>query len=306
VAACSFLAAKAVAVEYDLTTAGKQTFNVVGAYGGTAIVTDYWSQPTGTGVFNPFLSLQPSNGSVPIEQAYNTDGFTNLFMDEKRPNWNSRLKVGDLDTVTIGNSNYFAFVLDSNEPGGDKSLISVDNIRIYTSSTDKTTTVGNDVTKLDNLGALRWAMNTPTQITTTTDITEKIKGKDVIVGQETTTDFNKENWIKLDSAQENTYNNSNGGSGMADMVIFIPVSAFTGVAVSDYLWFYNLNGAHYASDGDLASQAGFEEWSAYTRVTPPPPPPPPPPRVPDSGATLGLLGLGLGLIRAFSRRSKSN
>jgi hypothetical protein len=304
VASASILASHVSAIEYDLTSPGAQSLNVVGAYGGTAIVTDYWEQPTGTGVFNPFLSLQTPNGNTNTEQAYNTDGFTNLFMDSTRPNWNSRVKVGDLGTVTIGNASYFAFVLDSNEPGGDKSLISVDNIRLYTSATDNTTSVGNDVSQLDNLGTLRWAMNTPTEISTTTDIYGTGKHKDEIVGTETSTDFNKENWIKLDSAQENQNNNSNGGSGMGDMAIFIPVSAFTGVAMSDYLWFYNLNGAHYSSDSDLASQSGFEEWRVYTDVRPPPPPPPPPPRVPDSSATLILLGMGLGLVVLATRRSK--
>lgn len=298
-AAAAIFACRASAVEHDLTALGDQTLNVVGAYGGTAIVTDHWSQPTGTGVFKPFLSLQQSNGNNPIEQAYNTDGFTNLFMDENRPHWNTRLTVGDLDTVTIQNTNYFAFVLDSNEPGGDKSLLSVDNIRIYTSATDQTASVGNNVSLLDGLGTLRWAMNTPTEITSTVDIYGRGRYRDVVVGTETTTAFNNTNWIKLDSAQENTFNNSNGGSGMSDMAIFIPVSAFAGVAGSDYLWFYNLNGTHYSSDADLASQAGFEEWSAYTRVAPPEVP-----EVPDASGTPVLLGLGLGFVVIATWRRK--
>lgn len=282
------------AIEYDLTAVGSQSLNVVGAYGGTAVVQDHWSQPTGTGVFKPFLSLQGANGNANTEHAYNTDGFTNLFMDANRPQWNNRLKVGDLETVTFGSLNYFAFVLDANEPGGDKSLISVDNIRIYTSATDNTTSVGNNVANLDNLGTLRWAMNTPTTITTTVDVVEKIKGKEVTTTT-TVTDFNKENWIKLDAGQENTFNNSNGGSGMADLVVFIPQSAFAGVSLDDYLWFYNLNGAHYSTDIDLASQSGFEEWSAYTRTTPV--------EVPENGTTAILLGAGMILGSLLRRKT---
>lgn len=275
-AAASVLSLRVQAIEYDLTAAGSQSVNVVGAYGGTAIAQDYWSQPTGTGVFKPFLSLQSPNGQVKTEHAYNTSGFDNLYLDANRPQWNNLLKVGDLETVTLGSSNYFAFVLDANEPGGDKSLISVDNIRIYTSATDNTASVGNNIANLDNLGTLRWALNTPT-----------------LLGTEPT--YNKEHWIKLDSTQENTFNNSNGGSGMADMVVFIPQSAFTGVSLNDYLWFYNLNGAHYSVDKDLASQSGFEEWSAYTRSTPV--------QVPDNGVTSILLGAGLLLAGLFRRKA---
>ena len=281
VATASIFSSQAFGVEYDLTALGTQSLNVVGGFGGTAIVRDLWDQPTGTGVFKPFLSLQTPNGRVKIEQAYNTDGFTNLFMDSTRPQWNDRLRVGDLETVTIASINYFAFVLDANEPGGDKSLISVDNIRIYTSATDNTTSVGNNLSLLDNLGTLRWAMNNPTQVSGA---------------------FNIANWVKLDAAQENVFNNSNGGSGMADLVVFIPQAAFLGSLGTDYLWFYNLNGAHYSADKDMAAQSGFEEWSAYTHTRTVPPPPPS--SVPDNGNTLVLLGISLSALGLLANRRK--
>lgn len=270
------ISTQAFGVEYDLTDLGSQSLNVVGGFGGTAIVRDLWDQSTGTGVFKPFLSLQTPNGKESIEQAYNTDGFTNLFLDSTRPQWNDRLRVGDLETVTIASINYFAFVLDANEPGGDKSLISMDNIRIYTSATDNTASVGNNLNLLDNLGSLRWAMNDPTQVAGA---------------------FNIANWVKLDSAQENVFNNSNGGSGMADLVVFIPQAAFLGALGTDYLWFYNLNGAHYAADKDFAAQSGFEEWSAYTRTVPPP-------LVPDHGNILALLGIALSALGLLANRRK--
>jgi len=297
-ATAAILTSHLSAVQYDLTASGTQVLNVVGDYGGTAIVSDYLADSTGTGVFKPFLSIQ----RTPQEQGYNTDGFTNLFMDSTRPNWNSRLQLGDLGTVAIGGFNYFAFVLDANEPGGDKSLISVDNIRIYTSATDNTTAVGDDVSQLDNLGTLRWALNTPTTTTEMVDIIEKVKGKDVVVGQEEVDVFNTTNRIKLDSGQENTFNNASGGSGMADMVLFIPVAAFAGVSVSDYFWFYNLNGVQ----PGLYSEAGFEEWSAYTRGNPPPKVTLLNNNVPDASATLVLLSVGLGLVGLTARRSKKS
>lgn len=287
VAALAWLAvllpASAVATAIDLTPAGSQSLLLTGAYGGTAIVADYWSQPTGTGVFQPFLTLdangQTSTGSNRIEQAYNADGFNQLYLDGHRPNWNTSLRVGDLASINISGTNYFGFILDSNEPGSDKSTISIDNIRIYTSATDNTSSVGNDISKLDDLGTLRWAMNDPLL--------------------NPNSSFNYDNWIKLDSAQENIGDGSNGGSGMSDMIIYIPQASFGDAAKTDYLWFYNLNGVHYSADINLASTSGFEEWRAVQG---------PQVMVPDSGSTLTLLGsalLALGLI-AHRRKVAGN
>ncbi|MDB6169051.1 MAG: hypothetical protein JWM88_1915 [Verrucomicrobia bacterium] len=268
--------------EYDLSPSGTQTMTMAGAYGGTAIVSDYWSQPAGTGVFKPFLTLdangQTSTGSNYIEQAYNADGFKDLYLDGLRPNWNTTLRYGDLATITINQINYFAFILDANEPGGAKSTLSIDNIRIYTSSTDNTANVANDLTKLDNLGTLRWAMNDPTKNPNGT--------------------FNMTNWIKLDAGQENINMGSNGGSGMADMIIYIPQTAFGHTAASDFVWFYNLNGVHYSVDKNLGATAGFEEWSAVKSNNPNP--------VPDNAGTCFLLASALSALGVCARRLKAS
>ncbi len=267
----------ALATSYDLTPVGSQSFNLLGAFGGTAVVADYWSQPTGTGVFDPFLTLdangQTSTGDNKIEQAYNADGFNQLYLDGLRPNWNTTLRVGDLASITLNQIDYFGFILDANEPGGAKSTISVDNIRIYTSATDNTAAVGDNLSLLDNLGALRWAMNDPT---TNPDGT-----------------FNNDSWIELDASQENISRGANGGSGMSDMIIYIPQVAFAGAVATDYVWFYNLNGVHYEVDKDLATTAGFEEWSAVVG---------PQHRVPDHGGTLVLLGTALLTLGLFAGR----
>jgi len=276
-------ASSALGQEYNLAHGGSQTFNVPGDVGGTAIVSDYWEQPTGTGVFDPFLSLdangQTSVGNNYVEQAYNTDGFTALYMDEHRPQWNNLLTYGDLATITIDDIGYKAFILDANEPGGKKSLISVDNIRVYTSATDNTASVGNDITQLDSLGTLRWAMNDPLA-------TGPIPPD---------SNFNVDTWIKLDAAQENvSHGNANGGSGQGDMVVYIPVSAFGDALASDYVWMYNLNGVHYTSDINNASESGYEEWRAVVG----------PQNVPDGGSTLALLGLSVLALGLLGRNLK--
>lgn len=280
----------AQAVEHDLSQGGSQSVNVVGAVGGTAIFSDFWSQPTGTGVFDPFLTLdangQTSTGSNSIESAFNSDAMgaqhPNLYLDQHRPAWNTYLRMHELATITISGVNYFGFILDANEPGGNKRTISVDNIRIYTSTTDNTASVANDITKLDDLGTLRWAMNHPLSTGTTPP---DLNG------------FNVDTWVKLDASQENVgYSNANGGSGQSDMVVYIPQAAFgSALGTNQFVWFYNLNGVHYSVDKDLASTAGFEEWRAIKGAN----------AVPDHGNMLALLGSVLTALAWFSRRRQA-
>jgi hypothetical protein len=256
-----------VATEYDLSPKGPQSFNVPGDVGGTAIVRDYFSQPTGTGVFDPFLTLdsngQTSTSSKSIESAYNTDGHSHLYLDQLRPEWNTRLTFNSLADIKVNGNTYYGFLLDANEPDGNKRTISIDNIRIYTSATDNTASVGNNINNLNNLGTLRWALNDPM----------KVNGN-----------FNVNDWIKLDASQENIYNNANGGQGQSDMLLLVPASAFDGAKPTDYVWFYDLNGVQCAVDKQLAAQAGYEEWRYVSG---------PHTNLPDGGATVVMLGIGL-------------
>jgi hypothetical protein len=268
-AAC---AASASADTIDLTPQGNDQGTINGA-----IFSDHFVQPAGTGVFKPFLSLQAKSNSpnIPttdkrIEQAYNTDGFSHLYMDADRPQWNNLVRVGDLANIDIGGTKYFGFVLDANEPGAGKSLLSVDNVRIYTRNSDNTTAVGNNLANLDQLGTLRWSLNDPTA--------GSLNG------------FNAQNWVSLDSAQENQYSNSNGGSGKADMILYVPADNFKDALPTDYLFFYNLNGVHFGSDAGLAAESGYEEWQYISKT------------VPDGGATIGLIGLGMVGLGAMRRK----
>src|SRR2546430_1726919 len=131
------------AIEYNLNVpeaGSQQSWTVAGAIGGDAIFANQFQQPVGTGVFKPFLSLdangQTSTGNNNIEQSYNSDGNLgagNIFLDAHRQQWNNLIRFGNLAPQTIGGKTYYGFVLDANEPGGSKSLISVDNFRVYTS-----------------------------------------------------------------------------------------------------------------------------------------------------------------------------
>jgi hypothetical protein len=288
-AALIFLSASARGDMIDLTNNLDTSLHPVDAdVGGQGLVGNFHTQPAGTGVFNPFLTLErEASGGNPsnLERAYNTDGV--LYLDQQRPNWNKLLRFGDLGTFQIGGQYYFAFELDANEPGfnsnsnnknedAGRSLISIDNVRIYTSSSDNTASVKSDETKLGMLGALRWAMNDP-----------------LSVNPLTIDPYNADEWIKLDSTIGD--HTQNGGSGISDLVLYVPITAFDGVKADDYVWFYNLNGVRFAADYDdydvnLGAEAGYEEWRAFagTQV------------VPDGGNTVILFGAALTAIGAIA------
>ncbi|MEY2527373.1 MAG: hypothetical protein QOE73_2144 [Verrucomicrobiota bacterium] len=125
-AACAVVALTMGATQaavLDLGSSG--TGFLGGAYFSTTAV-----QPTGTGVFDPFLTVQNS----PWEQGYNS---ANGNFDTKRvPQWNHEIQFSDLQVTTISGIGYFGFQVDVNEPnGGGKTTISLDGLQIFTSAT---------------------------------------------------------------------------------------------------------------------------------------------------------------------------
>lgn len=239
------------------------------------------THPAGTGVFLPFLSYQARD----TEEGINTSQLGNGqgVLDDKRvPQWTHDLHMSDLGTITRGSVSYFAFELDANETGSGQPnrLLSIDDIRIYTSHVDRFGTgaaslISNDTQAhtaiaADTVGTLRYAQNATSGTTL--------------------------NYVLIDASRATE--GSTSGSGSSDMLVLIPTSLFptTGpnaVLPTDFLYFYTLNGAHDAA-GDDGSDAGYEEWRALTTV-------------PDGGSTLLLLGsalIPLGLLRA--RRETSN
>lgn len=259
-------------IEYNLTQVSP--INVPGAVpvgvNGTAIFANYWDQPTGTGVFNPFLTIHRK----PIEQGFNTDG-SPLYMDQQRPHWNTTLQLGSLADMVIDGVTYHGFILDANEPDS-RSLISIDNVRIYTSPDNNTALVGDDLSQLNQLGTLRWALNDPTYDT----------------APDGSMTYHVANWVLLDADQNNVGFHSNGGSGQADMILYVPVAAFGDALDSDYVWFYNLNGVQCSADPAMAAESGYEEWRAVVETK----------SVPDGGMTIGLLGLALAAIGLVARK----
>src|SRR3954462_2670584 len=117
--------------------AHNNTGTITGVPGGTARFDFMTQQPTGTGVIQPFLRVQ----NTPNEQGYNTSGGTPF--DDKAGPWTHNVKVSDLaaTAVNIDGVIYFKLLLDANEPGGKKSLVTLDQLQFYTSPVPSKTTV---------------------------------------------------------------------------------------------------------------------------------------------------------------------
>jgi hypothetical protein len=106
----------------DLTTLGSS------GYIGSAFFRQTNNEPTGTGVFDPFVRIQ-ANGS---EQGVNSNG--PYTMDEKVGIWTHSMMVGDCGTLDLNGTNYTPFLLDINQTAASP-LLSLDQLRLYTSTT---------------------------------------------------------------------------------------------------------------------------------------------------------------------------
>ena len=206
-AACALFALTAgvtQATVLDLGTSGSGT--LAGAYFSTTYL-----QPTGTGVFDPFLSIQNS----PWEQGYNSS--TGNFDTKREPVWNHEIQFSDLRVTTIGGVDYFGFVVDINEPnGGGKNPISLDGLKIFTSSTiQSSTSVNGNGFFNGSLGTLVFSLGN--------------------------------NTLKYTDGQH--------GSGSGDLNIYIPVSLFAGVAPTDYIYMYQRWGNTDFSEGGFEETA---------------------------------------------------
>lgn len=141
----SVSAAQAIVVDLehnDSGTAGGPT---------PALFTESFQQPTGTGVIQPFLRIQ-ADGQ---EQGYNTSGGTPF--DDKAGPFTHDVKYSDLlacGSVNINGTAYYQILLDVNEPGGAKSIITLDQLKIFTSQIGSQTT-----TNVMSLGTLRYDLD---------------------------------------------------------------------------------------------------------------------------------------------------
>lgn len=115
-------------------------------------------RPAGTGVFNPFLTIQNS----PWEQGYNSS--SGNFDTKREPQWNYEIRFSDLSVTRINGVDYVGFMVDVNEPNSaNKAPISLDALRIFTSATlQNSTSVDSNGFFNGSLGTLRYDLGANT------------------------------------------------------------------------------------------------------------------------------------------------
>jgi hypothetical protein len=205
-------------------------------------------QPTGSGVIQSFVRLSQSGNNTTAE-GYNSSS-SSLMPDVNTSNtFTHDIQLSSLSLVNIAGVSYYQFLLDINQNNNDP-LLSLDELQIYTRSTALT-----DASTLANLQAA------PSQLR-----------------------------YDLDGAgdAEILLNyNLNSGSGSGDLYAYIPQTAFSGAAGTDFVYLYSMFGA---KGGAYAENDGFEEWATVSSNG-----------VPDGGGTLVLLGSALTCIGAVRR-----
>jgi len=187
--------------------------------------------PAGTGVFNPFLTIQ-QNGN---EQGYNTLG--ELQFDEKRqPEWTHELLLSSLKVVTSPNGTQsYEFTLDLNENDSLKGrLISLDELQIYRANADNYSHL--------NTSTMTFS-DGPSNLVYDLDASG-------------------------DSSVLLNYDVISRGSGSSDLNVYIPTALFTGSR--PYVYLYSKFGTFGdPAEFDFTTDAGFEEWRAVTGANPP-------------------------------------
>ena len=173
----------------NLTTAGSSG-TIAGALFETNTV-----QPTGSGVIHSFVRISTNNA---IEQGYNTDARPVQYDENTSPTFTRSQAVADLQVVTKGGVDYYAFLLDINQQSSTP-LLNINDIEVYLG---------------DAPGLLGFTPGSGFGTHST------------VVYQ---MDASSDNGILLDY-------NLNSGSGSGDMWMFIKTSAFTGPNQWVYLY----------------------------------------------------------------------
>lgn len=108
--------------------------------------------PAGTGVFDPFLTIQNN----PWEQGYNSS--SDNFDTKREPQWNHEIRLSDLQVTTINNTDYFGFAVDVNEPNAaNRAGISLNGLSLWTSATTQNSSSTNGSGFFNgSLGTLRY------------------------------------------------------------------------------------------------------------------------------------------------------
>jgi len=208
----------------DLTTAGTTATSSVD---GTIWTNTNLIQSSGTGVIEPFFRWQKND----TETGMNTDAQTPPY-DTKAGIWTHSITYGQLGIVNVGGIDYYVFTLDINEPNGGQSLLTINELRIYSVDASAGGALADEVAVQGAAGStLHYNLDGTSDQTIYTD-----------------------------------YAVSNTGSGESDVDFYIPVSFFAGASSTDYLYMVINSGLAGDTNG-LDSADGFEEVRAFFGTT---------------------------------------
>ncbi len=187
-------------------------------------------QPTGTGVFDPFLRVQKKGYELGLNTGAKITG-SNPVYDDVASIWTHSLTWGALGVVTIGGKDYWDFTLDINEPKNSSRFLSLDVFQLY----DYRGSLGGKATSISQLGAPVYDL-----------------AKSVPTGPSVLMD----------------YSLSKSGSGKDDIEALIPV--IKGIDPKDFLYLYvqfgrPVNVPANLLSKDFSSECGFEEWRAMKK-----------------------------------------
>jgi len=188
-----------------------------------AIFRQRFDQPTGTGVFNPFVRIDiPGNNG--IERGYNTDARPVEFETKDENQWTHSVLLGTLTPVKVNGVDYYRFDLDINEPGSDnKSPISLNDFRVFLGNSPSLTGWNNGF------------------------------GANAVEVYNLDLDSRGNGTVELDAKLVDDSNPP--GSGVADMSAFVPVTYFQNRGSQfQYVYLYSAFGNPNLAD------AGYEEW----------------------------------------------
>jgi len=185
------------------------------------------SLSSGTGVIDPFLTIEKKT----LEEGFNSDAFP--VLDATRPAWNRSIQISDLVT-SPDLPTYYEFLLDINEPAGNKSLITQHELEVYL--------VPNGIG-----GAIASYADLQSSGTKIWDLDRLINSQ-----------------VKYD------YNLWQGSGQNIDAAFMLPTSLFSGYSLNDYIYLYTQFGT--LDHLGFPSQAGFEEYALRERGTPVPEP----------------------------------